>query len=140
MKFPIQPIKNKRFVPNKIVDHLLETSSLNMNDIAAMEFSKEDRMQFAMLIGYSLGGFSDLSYVDDETYYAAEKLSEAPQMTSKQQALEELKAWCEKFNIEIASTSGDIVIQIGDQTLLHTGCIVMDSDIQTELNRMKDDA
>lgn len=60
-------------------------------------------------------------------------------MTNKQQALEELAAWCEKFDIEIASNEYGIVIQTGDQTLLHTGHIVMDGDIQTELNRMKDD-
>lgn len=60
-------------------------------------------------------------------------------MTNKQQALQELMAWCDKFNTEIASNEHGIVIQIGDETLLHTGHIVMQSDIQTELNRMKND-
>ena len=60
-------------------------------------------------------------------------------MTNKQQALEELMAWCEKFDIEIASNEYGIVIQTGDQTLFHAGRIVMHSDIQTELNRMKED-
>lgn len=43
-----------------------------MNDLACMEFSQEDREQFAQLIGYSLSGYGDLSYVSDESYDAAE--------------------------------------------------------------------
>jgi len=31
------------------------------------DFSQEDREQFAQLIGYSLSGFGELSYVSDET-------------------------------------------------------------------------
>jgi hypothetical protein len=44
-----------------------------MNTLSCIDFSQEDREQFAQLIGYSLCGFSDLSYVSDETYYKAEK-------------------------------------------------------------------
>jgi hypothetical protein len=43
-----------------------------MNSLARMNFSNEDREQFAQLIGYSLSGFSELSYVSDEIYNAAE--------------------------------------------------------------------
>lgn len=32
----------------------------------------EDREQFAQLIGYSLSGFADLSYVSNKTYNAAD--------------------------------------------------------------------
>lgn len=59
-------------------------------------------------------------------------------MTDKQQALEELAAVMDKWDIEIASNEHGIVITTGDQTLLHTGHIVMDSDIKNELNRMKE--
>jgi hypothetical protein len=34
-------------------------------------FSNGDREQFAQLIGYSVGGFGDLSYVSDEAYLVA---------------------------------------------------------------------
>ena len=75
-RMPIQPIENNRFVENRIVNQLLETSSLTLNDIAIMNFTDQERMQFAQLIGYSVGGFGSLSYVDDETYNAAVKMSE----------------------------------------------------------------
>lgn len=73
---PQQPIKMDlagclRFQENAIVSSLLETSSLDMNKIAVMDFSQADREQFAQLIGYSLSGYSELSYVRDETYERA---------------------------------------------------------------------
>jgi hypothetical protein len=42
-----------------------------MNQLGYMNWSNEDREQFAQLIGYSLSGFSSLSYVSDETYQLA---------------------------------------------------------------------
>lgn len=72
---PIQPIKDGRFVPNRIVDKLLETSPMDLNSIAMLDFSIQERIQFAQLIGYSLGGFGELSYVDDDSYEAADKMS-----------------------------------------------------------------
>ena len=75
IKMPLQPIRNGRFVPNKIVRMLLDTGTVDLNKIACMNFTREEQEQFAQLIGYSLGGFSELSYVSDETYEAAEKAS-----------------------------------------------------------------
>lgn len=77
-KHPIQPLEKDqqgvlRFKRNHIVCHLLEKGSINMNDLACLDFSNEDREQFAQLIGYSLGGFADLSYVSVETWCAAKK-------------------------------------------------------------------
>ena len=67
---PIQPIEDGRFVGNSIVMALLRTSTLNLNDISMIRFTDQERMQFAQLIGYSVRGFGELSYVDDETYNA----------------------------------------------------------------------
>jgi hypothetical protein len=36
-----------------------------------MNFPREDRVQFAQLIGYSYTGFGELSYVREEDHYAA---------------------------------------------------------------------
>lgn len=66
-----------RFKTNKIVEFLLDNGRHDMNTLACQDFSNEDREQFAQLIGYSLGGYADLSYVSDESYYAAEKLAES---------------------------------------------------------------
>ena len=77
-KQPMQPVVNvdgvARFKENAIVCHLIDTHpSCDMNKLAGMDFTDEDRMQFAQLIGYSVGGYADLSYVSDESYEAAEK-------------------------------------------------------------------
>ena len=77
-RHPIQPLqKDKhgvlRFKENKIVRYLLDCGFTDLNRIAMMNFSNEDRQQFAQLIGYSLNGYSELSYVTDAAYDRAEK-------------------------------------------------------------------
>lgn len=77
MKHPIQPLQLDdkgvlRFKENKIVRHLLDNGGIDLNQLARIEFEREDREQFAQLIGYSLSGFADLSYVTDDTYSIAE--------------------------------------------------------------------
>ena len=78
MKNPIQPLVEVngiiRFKENAIVRHLLDFASsrgCDLNAIAVMDFSADDRMQFAQLIGYSLDGFGTLGYVSNEVYEAA---------------------------------------------------------------------
>lgn len=68
-----------RFRENAIVRYLLDAGPFDMNALALMPFSDEDREQFAQLIGYSVDGFADLSYADTETVLYADKLaSELP--------------------------------------------------------------
>lgn len=81
MKHPIQPLEKDtrgtpRFKSNAIVEYLLKEGPFDLNHLACQKFNAEDREQFAQLIGYSLGGFGELSYVSDETYAAAEKMYE----------------------------------------------------------------
>lgn len=79
---PLQPLVRDtngivRFKENEIVRALLDSQGrnsggLDMNQLAMMNFSREDREQFAQLIGYSLSGFGELmGYVRDETYETA---------------------------------------------------------------------
>lgn len=94
MKNPIQPLYTDehgtlRFKPNAIVMWLKEQGRFNMNELAAIDCSQSDREQFAMLIGYSLGGFSSLSYVSDDTYNAAQLMSEGK--TQEQALIESLQ-------------------------------------------------
>jgi hypothetical protein len=67
-----------RFQSNLIVRHLLDTHpDLDLNAlIVREEFTQADWEQFAQLIGYSLNGFGELSYVSDETYAAAATAAE----------------------------------------------------------------
>jgi hypothetical protein len=67
---PLQPMvpepeRGGRFRANALVEYLLDHGGIDMNHLATIDASKEDRAQFAMLIGYSLSGFLELSYVDD---------------------------------------------------------------------------
>jgi hypothetical protein len=76
MKHPIQPIEKDdkgilRFKENKMVVYLLYHGGIDLNKLAVLNFSNEDRQQFAQLIGYSLDGYGELSYVSDDAYEAA---------------------------------------------------------------------
>ena len=79
-KHPVQPLQMEngvlRFKRNKIVEHLLDKGGIDMNDIARLDFSQEDREQFAQLIGYSHSGSGDLGYVSDEVWCAAQEIYE----------------------------------------------------------------
>jgi len=73
VKHPIQPLVKdeagrNRFKENRIITFLLDNGGFDMNKLAVMDFSQNDREQFAQLIGYSLDGYGTLSYVTDETY------------------------------------------------------------------------
>jgi len=100
-KQPMQPIDKDeqgtvRFKPNAIVDYLIENGNIDMNKIATLDVPREDREQFAQLIGYSLGGYSELSYVSDESYETAVKVYETGQS--------ELEAKCEVLTEQLTKT------------------------------------
>ena len=81
MKNPIQPIVKDsrgvyRFKENSLVRYLLENGGIDMNHLAGVKASQTDKEQFAMLIGYSVSGFSDLSYASDETAFKADAIVE----------------------------------------------------------------
>jgi len=68
-RHPMQPVVLDesgvaRFKGNAIVRHLLDSGAIDMNALALLDFSDGDRNQFSQLIGYSLGGWSNLTYVD----------------------------------------------------------------------------
>lgn len=75
MKHPMQPLvaKNEtlRFKQNAIINYLFESGKMDLNAIACMPFDAEDRMQLAQLLGYSLSGYGDLSFVTNESYETA---------------------------------------------------------------------
>lgn len=97
---PIQPTLDGRFIPNRIVEKLLETSTLDLNDIARMEFTHQERMQLAQLIGCSVSGFGTLSYVDDETYETIISLDSNPEK-------DQLQARNENMSDKIKWNHGD---------------------------------
>jgi hypothetical protein len=79
---PQQPIERDaqgvpRFKANKIIDWLFETGKLDLNEVAVQGFPAEDRMQLAQLLGYSVGGYANLSYASAESVLAADKAVEA---------------------------------------------------------------
>lgn len=77
-KHPIQPMViddqgTLRFKKNLFVRHLLDSFQGGLNQLARLSYPREDYVQLMQLIGYSLGGFGELSCVTDEDYEAAEK-------------------------------------------------------------------
>lgn len=77
---PIQPLAKDergtmRFKENAIVRHLLDKGGIDLNALAMLDFPKEDWQQLAQLIGYSLGGYGELSYVTDDAYGAAARMA-----------------------------------------------------------------
>jgi hypothetical protein len=74
---PMQPIYlddkgTARFKENAIVRYILDNGGIDLNQLAFIDFSVEDREQFAQLIGYSVSGFGELGYVTDATYNKAD--------------------------------------------------------------------
>lgn len=63
---PMQPIVMvngiARFRENKLVRFLLDNGDIDMNRLAYVKCSREDRAQFAQLIGYSVSGYGGLDY------------------------------------------------------------------------------
>jgi hypothetical protein len=81
---PMQPVVlvdgKPRFKENRIVYALLENSrrhGYGLNEAACGDFTAEERMQLAQLIGYSVDGYGTLSYVTDDSYHRADSLARA---------------------------------------------------------------
>jgi hypothetical protein len=99
MKLPLQPIYAdkhglSRFRGNRIVRYLLDHGGIDLNQLAVaipFEEGREDWEQFAQLIEYSLSGFSELSYVSDETYEAAAAIADHPGKSEQEARLEYLE-------------------------------------------------
>lgn len=78
---PMQPIAldehgRPRFVGNPIVRYLLDNGGIDLNKIARQEFDNADQEHFAQLIGYSVSGYGELSYVSDVSYQRAEHIAD----------------------------------------------------------------
>jgi hypothetical protein len=95
-KHPIQPLELQdgvlRFKSNAIVKHLLDSGAIDMNEIAVLNFTREDREQFAQLIGYSHGGASDLSYMSDVVLEIARMQYESGESQQQQLRIKYLEA------------------------------------------------
>lgn len=94
---PIQPLEFDehsvlRFKANAIVQHILDKGGIDMNQITVLPFSREDREQFAQLIGYSHSGAYDLDYMSSEVLDAAKHQfdSETPELESRNKHLREM--------------------------------------------------
>jgi hypothetical protein len=82
-KNPMQPLyldkhATIRFKANKIVDDLLNFASiygLDLNRIAGMDYTQDDREQFHQLIGYSVSGFGELPGMSSESVAEADALA-----------------------------------------------------------------
>lgn len=81
-KVPMQPIVRDdrgvvRFRANAIVRRLSNEGKISLNEIAAWDMPVEDAEQFWQMLGYSVSGYGDLSFVRPETLAAADADAEA---------------------------------------------------------------
>ena len=120
MKNPIQPLANDasgvmRFKENAIVWYLLDTHhDCDMNKLAMMDFTNDDRQQFAQLIGYSLSGYSELlSYVDDYAYATAAKMAESPELTEDKARIAALEEEIAELREAANALRGPIAVLLG---------------------------
>ncbi len=120
MKNPIQPLAKDvhgvlRFKQNAIVRHLLDTHpACDMNRLARMDFTDDDRQQFAQLIGYSLSGYGDLqSYVDDHAYFTAAKIAESPELTEDKARIAALEDEVAELREAANALRGPVAVLLG---------------------------
>jgi hypothetical protein len=94
---PMQPLEvyngRVRFKPNGLVGYLVDWCAAknrsagygkidadgpapDLNELARMNFSKEDWMQLAQLLGYSVSGYGGLSYASEESIKRADEAAE----------------------------------------------------------------
>ncbi len=69
-----------RFLANRMVNDLYEFArprGMGLNEMAAGDYTADERMQFAQLIGYSVSGYGGLSYVSDESANKADAIAAA---------------------------------------------------------------
>lgn len=106
-KHPIQPLVTDgsgvlRFKENAVVRHLLDNGKIDLNDLACLEFPQDDREQFAQLIGYSLSGYGDLSYVSNGTYDAAAGMANDPELSELRARLEDLEGKLNSLRVALS--------------------------------------
>jgi len=117
LRHPIQPAGLDangvlRFKRNGIVDFLLEAyqEKGGLNALSRLEFSRDDWEHFAQLIGYSVSGFSGLSYTRSETVRLAEEQAHsgdsALQVAARQSA--ELRARVKQNVRELVTLCFDV--------------------------------
>jgi len=82
-----------RFKRNKIVDYLISgkvKQGIDLNDLAIMDFPREDWEQLGQLIGYSVSGWGGLSYVSPINCAACDSMVENPTEDPKDIQIREL--------------------------------------------------
>ena len=120
MKNPIQPLMKDargvlRFKANAIVRHLLDTHpDCDLNRLACMDFTDDDRQQFAQLIGYSLSGYGELQrYVDDHAYATAAEMAEHPELTEDKARIAALEAEIAELREAANALRGPVAVLLG---------------------------
>lgn len=87
-----------RFKDNAIVRYLLDNGGIDLNQIARIPFPIEDMRQFARLIEYSVGRYTDLSYVEGHEHHAeaanarAARAAEAARQAREDASMEEWRS------------------------------------------------
>lgn len=77
---PMQPIGlddegRPRFKANAVVRWLVDSGRLSLNDVPDSLFSRDDLAQFWQLLGYSVSGYGELSFIPDDIKDKADEIA-----------------------------------------------------------------
>ena len=62
-----------RFKDNAVVRWLVDNKKISLNELVQQTFPVEDQEEFWQMLGYSVSGFGDLSWVRPETVVEADR-------------------------------------------------------------------
>lgn len=114
MKHPMQPILPPdengivRFQANAIIRHLFNNGTIDLNLIGRLPFDNDDRTQLAQLIGYSVSGFGDLSYVDRTTVAAADAMVANPTIDERDARIKYLEETLSQVKASLRTTDSEL--------------------------------
>jgi hypothetical protein len=124
VKNPMQPLAKDRrgvvrFKENTLVNALLEhgqRTGLGLNELAGKyrdEAHTDDWRQLAQLIGYSLSGYGELSYVDDHTYETAAAMADDSTLTEDKARIAALEAEIAVLREAAEALRGPVAVLLG---------------------------
>jgi hypothetical protein len=82
VEHPMQPVVldklgTPRFKGNAIIERLFRERRIDLNQISMWDVPVEDAEQFWQLLGYSVSGYGELSFIRPETVAKADEVVEA---------------------------------------------------------------
>ncbi len=119
-----------RFQSNAIVRFLLNSGPFDLNQLALMSFTDEDRCQLSQLTGYSVSGYQELSYVQDRD---AEGNDNTAQWTCESEGEHSATTYFLTLSDSESHSNGVFVCSIHLLAVLNSMLAITDASIDVQL-------